>query len=144
MINRILHSCAYIVAQPRIISFPPTRLINSIIYEHSCKILYIRTCYGCVMRIFKISSLGHLFGKPRYAEKLSRVTEYSISIEIRKQHLFSGKPSFENNILNLTFACLPVYAVISILKAKRNLTSYSYMYTFFLSVGERNIERDYS
>ena len=55
MINRILHSCSCIIefiklvgekpircsAEPRILSFPSTRLINSIVHEHSYKILYL-------------------------------------------------------------------------------------------------------
>ena len=54
MINRILHSCSCIIefiklvakrgkmlGKPRILSLFPTRLINSIKHEHSCKILYV-------------------------------------------------------------------------------------------------------
>ena len=55
MINKILHTCSCIIefikldggkaiicsAKPRILSFPPTSLINLIIHEHSCKINYI-------------------------------------------------------------------------------------------------------
>ena len=33
--------------KPRILSFPPTHLINSIIHEHSCKILYIYILLKC-------------------------------------------------------------------------------------------------
>ena len=48
MINRILHSCSCIIEFIKLIRqsltsylFPPTCLINSIINEHSCKILYL-------------------------------------------------------------------------------------------------------
>ena len=67
MINRILHSCSCIIEFINLVgenckmlvkalSFTPTRLMNSIIREHSCKILYFHCHYPLCLFL-----LEHLF-----------------------------------------------------------------------------------
>ena len=40
------------LGKPRILSLSPTRLINSIKHEHSCKILYLLQV-DCVLKLWK-------------------------------------------------------------------------------------------
>ena len=42
-------------AKPLILSFSPTRLINSIIYEHSCKILYVLLSHLLTNTIYAVT-----------------------------------------------------------------------------------------
>ena len=49
MINRNLHSCSWTALH---LILPPTHLINSMIYEHSCKIFYLNLRTVSFLSIF--------------------------------------------------------------------------------------------
>ena len=71
MINRILHSCSCITEFIKLVGEnPPTHLINSIIHEHSCKILYDQT----IMHIHSVmASIMALLNSKEGADETAQI-----------------------------------------------------------------------